>query len=126
MLKLLRRKVPLPGSVRIMKPRVSLLPLRAVEAVANVYTKAAEVGKYGDHDWRVGRSWSDTFDALIRHALAHQAGEDFEEGPNEPHIIPAAGRALQRGEWILTGTGKDDRPRLAIPKRTPGDVSFSI
>jgi hypothetical protein len=102
------------------------LPLRAVLSVANVFTVAADKGKYGAHDWRIGRSWSDTFDALIRHALAHQNGEDFDQDTNEPHIIHAACRALQLGEWILTGTGQDDRARLAIPKREKGDVSFLI
>lgn len=89
------------------KPRVGLLPGRALEEVAAILTFGAE--KYGDHNWREGMTWSRIYDAILRHVVAFIRGEDKDPESGRSHIAHAACGTLFLLEYILEGIGKDDR-----------------
>ncbi|SHT13134.1 Uncharacterised protein [Mycobacteroides abscessus subsp. abscessus] len=58
--------------------RMSLLPVRELLEVAELYGKGAK--KYSDHNWAKGYEWSKSYDAMMRHAMAWWNGEEFDNG----------------------------------------------
>jgi hypothetical protein len=59
------------------KPRVDLVPPRAILEVAAVLTDG--VGEYGEHNWRQGIAYSRLYSAIQRHLLAFWLGNDVDE-----------------------------------------------
>lgn len=58
--------------------RMSLLPVRELLEVAELYGKGAK--KYSDHNWAKGYEWSKSYDAMNRHAMEWWAGNEFDDG----------------------------------------------
>ncbi len=65
------------GAKGVKLERVDLIPVGPLLEVARLFGKGAL--KYDDHNWRRGYEWSKSIAALQRHALAFQAGQDFDE-----------------------------------------------
>jgi Domain of unknown function (DUF5664) len=66
------------------KPRMDLLDKTALEGLANVLAFGAR--KYAPNNWRNGLEYSRLTAAMMRHLLAFNAGEDFDEESGLPHI----------------------------------------
>lgn len=58
--------------------RMSLLPVRELMEVAELYGKGA--AKYSSWNWAKGYDWSLSYDALWRHMAAFWSGEEYDDG----------------------------------------------
>jgi len=88
--------------------------LSTVDALALL--KLAEVGGYGGrkyepHNYLRGYAWSLSLDALFRHILAFESGEDFDPESGLPHVTHAAWHCLALTSFMVRGLGTDDRFR---------------
>jgi len=92
------------------KPCPSLLPPRALLAVARVLTHGA--AHYGRENWHKVTNRSTYFDALQRHLLAWWSGEDKDAGTGESHLAHAGCCLLFLLELEARGFThvEDDRP----------------
>ena len=89
------------------KLRFDLLPVRALEQVAEIYTYGAT--KYDDNNWRRGLQWGRVFGALMRHMWAFWRGEDVDEESGLPHLAHAAWGCLTLLDYMETHRELDDR-----------------
>jgi len=89
------------------KPRMSLLPFRALREVAYVLTDGA--AKYGDHNWRGGMEWSKLADALLRHYTDWQAGQDRDTESGRAQLAHMACNILFLMEYEMDHPELDDR-----------------
>lgn len=73
--------------------------------------KVAGMGakKYSRGNYLNGYDWSLCMDALSRHFLAWQSGEDVDDESGLPHMAHAAWHALALVSFQLRGIGTDDR-----------------
>lgn len=70
------------------KPRMDLLPPRAVEQVARVLGYGAV--KYGDSNWERVEGWRGRYvAAALRHTFAYMRGEDHDAESGLPHLAHA-------------------------------------
>jgi len=88
--------------------------LSTVDAVALL--KLAEVGGYGGrkyepHNYLRGYAWSLSLDALFRHILAFESGEDLDPESGLPHVTHAAWHCLALTSFMVRNIGTDDRFR---------------
>lgn len=90
------------------KMRMDLIPVSAVEALAEVLTYGAS--KYADRNWEKGIKWSRVFGATMRHLWAWYRGEakDPESGLN--HLAHAMCNIAFLIEYSKRRTEFDDRP----------------
>jgi hypothetical protein len=86
------------------KPPLSLLSRVWLEGTASVLAYGAK--KYAAHNWRKGMQHSRLLDALQRHILAFQDGEDFDDESKLAHLFHAscclmflAENHIRRPEW---------------------------
>lgn len=89
------------------KPRYSLIPHEALDAVAKVMTFGAK--KYADHNWRNANSWSRYYDAALRHLTAWNRGEDDDLETGMNHLDHAACCVLMLSSLVKSNLGSDDR-----------------
>lgn len=90
------------------KPRISLLPLKAIEQVMIVGEMGAK--KYGDHNYRGGMPVSKFINAGFRHAfLGFMGGEDKDKESGLPHLAHAAWNFLAALEQMIDKPELDDR-----------------
>jgi hypothetical protein len=102
------------------KPRMSLVPKRALIEVAKVFTFGANTDpnkgpvKYGVGNWHSGDSfdWSRLLDASDRHGEAFQLGEDNDVESGLSHLAHRICCDMMLLELVLTGHGKDDRSKI--------------
>jgi len=67
------------------KPRMHLIPPRALLAVGMVLTEGAK--KYGDHNWKQLDNLQERYtSAALRHMMAHMAGQTYDEETNLSHL----------------------------------------
>ncbi len=95
------------------KPRVDLLPTRALEETAKVLAFGAE--KYGENNWRSGFAWSRLIGAALRHLFAFMRGEDCDEETGLSHLAHASCCVLFLLEHIILKYGSDDRYKEPKP-----------
>lgn len=69
------------------KPRLDLLPVRAVEAMGRVLTFGAR--KYSDDNWRAVESPRRYVAAGLRHVFAYMRGEQCDKETGEHHLAHA-------------------------------------
>lgn len=91
------------------KPRMDLLPPRALLAVGSVMAYGATT--YGAHNWRLGLAWGRLCAAALRHTMAWISGEQEDEESGLPHLAHAAASLLMLLESAMEGYGSDDRWR---------------
>jgi hypothetical protein len=72
--------------------------------------------------WTDGDSYTNFYDAAIRHLLAWVAGEDLDPESGLPHIAHAAVSLMFIAEFQRSGRGLDNRPRglLSSPSAVKG------
>lgn len=93
---------PVAGAVKYDqdKPRMELLPLPALEAIAKVMTFGAN--KYADNGWKslpdAERRYTG---ALLRHLTAIEKGEDVDPDSGLPHIYHVACNAMFLSHFYL-------------------------
>lgn len=98
------------------KPRMELLPPKAMEEVAKVLTVGAK--KYSDYNWRKGFDWTRLIGAAYRHLSAFSAGEDKDPETGLSHIAHAACCLMFLVEHETVGFGRDDRYKDEDSKTT--------
>jgi len=69
------------------KDRMGLLSSEAMRQIAKVMTKGAV--KYDAHNWRKGIAWSRVYDAIQRHLVAWNAGQDKDPETSLSHLAHA-------------------------------------
>lgn len=89
------------------KPRMDLLPPRALLAVGSVMAYGATT--YGAHNWRLGLAWGRLCAAALRHTMAWISGEEHDPESGIPHLAHAAASLLMLLESSMEGYGSDDR-----------------
>jgi hypothetical protein len=89
------------------KPRLDLLPVDPLIAVAQVLTYGSL--KYSAHNWRKGFQWSRLYAAALRHLLAHMNGQDKDPETGLSHLSHAACCLMFLLEHEMKGLGVDDR-----------------
>lgn len=91
------------------KPRISLLPGRAIEVVMQV----GEFGstKYGDHNYRGGMPITKYINAAYRHVFVEWLfkGQDTDPESGLPHLAHGAWNILAALEQMLLKPNLDDR-----------------
>lgn len=96
------------------KPRLELLSVPAMEAIAEVMTFGAK--KYAAHNWRKGFEWSRLFGAALRHLFAALRGEDKDPESGLPHLAHAGCCVMFLLEHYLCNLGTDDRHKTGDVK----------
>lgn len=81
------------------KPRFSLLPHKALRAVAFCLTVSAQ--KHGDTAYRERTDINRELDSLQRHLNSYQSGEEFDPDSHLSHLIHMATRSLIAVEIYL-------------------------
>lgn len=89
------------------KPRLDLVPFLPTLEAAKVLTFGAE--KYDDHNWRKGFPFSRIKSSLDRHLGYWWSGEDMDPETGYSHLAHARCNVDFLLEFVLTGTGTDDR-----------------
>lgn len=93
------------------KLRWSLLPAEGVEPIVRVLMHGA--GKYGDHNWRKGMGWTETYDSTQRHLQDWLRGEDLDKDSGLPNLAHAGCNIVFLLAYAVMGVGTDDRWRKA-------------
>lgn len=90
------------------KIRWSLMSVHALRELIKVLEFGAK--KYASWNWSNGLSWTDTYDSLQRHATAWLGGEDKDPETGLSHMAHVLCNAMFLVHFVVTGTGRDDRP----------------
>ena len=101
------------------KMRWSLLSIPALMELIKVLEFGAK--KYDSWNWSKGMSWTETYDCLLRHMQKWMAGEDRDDETGLSHLAHAMCNAMFLLHFIVTGTGKDDRPPAQRNEGTIGN-----
>lgn len=113
------------------KPRIDLVPMDAVLAVADHYGKGAS--KYPARNWEKGLKWNEgCMASLLRHVEKWQAGEEYEieKLPSGEEIVfrhdeAILWNALAIVAFRLRGIGTDDRPKYRVDtEKAPEQGAF--
>lgn len=91
------------------KPRYDLIPVFALDQLAEVYRVGAE--KYADRNWEKGMRWGRIFAALMRHLLVYWSGQEFDQETGLRHLAQAAWGCFALLEYGHRSSGTDDRPK---------------
>jgi hypothetical protein len=89
------------------KPPLSLLPIEALEEIAQVLSYGAT--KYGKNNYKAGFNRSRLLDATLRHVYADASKQDLDPESNLMHLAHAAASLIMLIQNIKTGVSKDDR-----------------
>lgn len=85
------------------------VPWSSMDVVARKYGAGAD--KYGDpYQWRKGYAWSESFDALMRHAAQFWEGADDDDEDGIDHMASVAFHALSLIYFRSEYPELDDRP----------------
>lgn len=77
-----------------------------------------KISSDGSWNWAKGLSFTETFESLMRHALAWYNGEDRDPETGCLHVAHVGVNAMFLCHFILTGTGRDDRqPKVELSTR---------
>lgn len=89
------------------KSRVDLIPTDVLLGVGKVFAFGAE--KYSEREWEAGMRHGSIFAAALRHAYAHQTGEDLDRESGLPHVDHAIASLMMLSALIKRDMGTDDR-----------------
>ena len=106
---------PAPGSITptagykddVKKLRYDLIPPKALEALAYVYTIGAD--KYGDDNYLKGMSFRRIIGAAFRHIAAWQTGRTVDPDDGQHPLASVAWCMFTLMEYERLGIGVDDR-----------------
>lgn len=89
------------------KLRWDLLPLEEIEDIVEVYTKGAE--KYSDNSWQNLENGLQRYKAaLLRHLVAYEKGEEFDEETHCKHLAQVAWNAIAM-LWLSKHKKQDNK-----------------
>ena len=88
------------------KLRYDLIPPKALEELAKVYTIGAK--KYGDYNWAKGMDWHRVIGAMMRHMETFRQGYSY-DAEGFRHLAAVAWCAFTLMEYERRDTGRDDR-----------------
>jgi hypothetical protein len=91
------------------KRRVDLLPIDALEGVADILGHGAK--KYGDRNWEGGLAWMRIVGAIMRHLFAFVRREDVDPDSGMLHVDHLACEALFLSAMARRRKDLDDRPK---------------
>jgi len=91
------------------KPPLDLLDRYALEQIS--YALRYGATKYNRHNWRDGISQSRLIAAALRHILAHNDGETFDQESGCQHLAHAACCIMFAINMLQTRPDLDDRPK---------------
>lgn len=97
------------------KAPLALIPTSALIEEAHVLAFGAH--KYGTHNWRQGIAWSKLISAILRHMVAFNAGEDFDQESGLHHLAHVRVNCAFLLEYMSSHPELDDR-YTAVPKLT--------
>lgn len=106
----------------LLKPKIGLVPLRAVWEIGKVMTFGAE--KYDAHNWKGGIKYSRLIDAAMRHIIQFNEGEDLDPegngGSGLHHLAHAGCCIMMLLEMTMDRPDLDDRYKgnRTLPWRT--------
>lgn len=89
------------------KPRWDLLPLDAVDEIAQVFTYGAK--KYDTYNWLNDMRYGRYIAATFRHLRDYWLGEDLDKESGLSHLAHAGANILMLLGSIKRGKGTDDR-----------------
>ena len=89
------------------KLRFDLIPPRALEELARVYSIGA--AKYEDRNWEKGIKWGRVFAAMMRHGWAWWRGETHDPVDGQHHLSSVAWCAFALMEFERIHPEMDDR-----------------
>ena len=92
------------------KPRMDLIPPRALLELGKVYAKGAE--KYKDRGWEEGRRWGRDIRALETHLQKWKARQQLDPDTGCHHLIMAAWNCISLFTYEMNKVGEDDRTVL--------------
>ena len=101
------------------KPNCSLLPSIPLLGAARVLGMGMR--KYGAHNWRSGIEYSRLYAATLRHLLAFNDGEDFDDESGLPHLDHALCELMFLREMYETRKDLDDR---YVKPKTKEELEF--
>jgi hypothetical protein len=103
------------------KPRMELVPDRAIEDVAKVLTFGA--AKYAAHNWRKGIDYSRLLGAALRHIHAWNRGETLDPESGLNHLAHATCDLMMILEQDYTNPERDDRYKSTVEKTQELDLN---
>jgi len=91
------------------KPRMDLLPPKALVAIASIMTYGAT--KYANHNYKLGKGldWNRPFAACLRHLNAWNDGEDNDKETGQSHLYHAGCCIMMLIDLVDSKIGKDTR-----------------
>jgi len=91
------------------KTRMDLLPPKALEGIAKIFTFGAK--KYNDYNYKNGEGldWSRPYAAMIRHLNAWNDGEDKDPETGQSHLYHAGCCIMMLIDLVDSEIGKDTR-----------------
>jgi hypothetical protein len=91
------------------KPRICYVPEEAIFGAAEVFTLAANSGKYEPFNYREGIKWLELTDSLDRHMLKFKKGIDLDEESGLPHLWHILSNAMMLEYMRVHWPQLDDR-----------------
>lgn len=94
------------------KTRMDLLPPKALEGIAKIFTFGAK--KYNDYNYKNGKGldWSRPYAAMIRHLNAWNDGEDNDPETGQSHLYHAGCCIMMLIDLVDSRKGKDTRFKI--------------
>jgi len=91
------------------KPKMSLLPPKALIGIAKIMTYGA--GKYANYNYKLGEGldWDRPFSACLRHLTAWNDGEDDDKETKLSHLYHAGCCIMMLIDLVDSEIGKDTR-----------------
>jgi len=93
------------------KPRMYLLPPKALLGIAKIFTYGAKPPKYSEHNYKLGKGldWDRMYSACLRHLNAWNDGEDIDRESGKPHLWHAGCCIMMLIDQTESKVGKDTR-----------------
>lgn len=93
------------------KPRMFLLPTKALVPIAEVMTYGAKPPKYNEFNYKEndGLDWDRMYSALMRHMAAWNDGEDDDPESGYSHLAHAGCCIMILLDLVNSNIGKDTR-----------------
>jgi len=91
------------------KTRMDLLPSKALEGIAKIFTFGAK--KYNDYNYKNGKGldWNRPFAACLRHLNAWNDGEDLDKESGKSHLYHAGCCIMMLIDLVDSNIGDDKR-----------------
>jgi len=93
------------------KPRMELLPPKALRGAAVVFGYGAKPPKYSEFNYKLGKGldWGRVFAAIQRHLNSWNDGEELDKESGYPHLWHALCGMMMLDDLVESGMGKDTR-----------------